>query len=79
MRTPAEELERVEALIERTANWLIQGRDGDDLEGERAARLYLDQLRKQEKELQKKAKPGKEPGFILPDKVTCFLSEGEVR
>lgn len=51
MRTPAEELERVEALIERTANWLIQGRDGDDIEGERATRLYLDQLRKQKKEL----------------------------
>jgi hypothetical protein len=46
-RTPEQELERVEALIERTANWLIQGRDGDDSEGEAAARLYLNQLCKQ--------------------------------
>jgi hypothetical protein len=53
VRTPAEELERIEALIERTANWLIQGRDGDDTEGERAARMYLDQLRKQKAELLK--------------------------
>ena len=54
MRTPAEELERIEALIERTANWLNQDRDGEDAEGRRANWLYLDQLRQQKAELQKK-------------------------
>lgn len=55
MRTKEEELARVEALIERTANWLIQGRDGDDAEGEAAARLYLRQLERQKLELQEES------------------------
>jgi hypothetical protein len=53
VRTREEELERIEALIERTANWLIQGRDGDDREGEAASRLYLAQLKRQKEELLK--------------------------
>lgn len=51
MRTKEEELERIEALIERTANWLNQDRDGEDFEGRRANWLYLDQLVKQKKDL----------------------------
>lgn len=53
MRSKEEELERIQALIDRTANWLIQGRDGDDREGEAASRLYLNQLRKQKEDLLK--------------------------
>lgn len=49
MSDPSDDAERarLDALIERTANWLIQGRDGDDAEGEAAARAYLDQLKRQ--------------------------------
>jgi hypothetical protein len=43
---------RLDALIERTADWLMQGRDGDDSEGEAAARMYLDQLRRQRQALE---------------------------
>lgn len=45
------ELERIEALIERWSNWLIQDRDGSDEEGRKAVWLYLDQLKKQKKVL----------------------------
>ena len=41
------EAERLDGLIERTANWLMQGRDGGDSEGEAAAWQYLDQLKRQ--------------------------------
>lgn len=35
---------RLTALIDRWANYLMQGRNGDDTEGEAANRLYLRQL-----------------------------------
>lgn len=50
MRTRAEELERIEALIERWADWLIQDR-AETNEGRRAVWLQLDALKKQKKEL----------------------------
>jgi hypothetical protein len=46
-RARAAEAARLDALIERTADWLIQGRDGDDAEGTAASWAYLEQLRRQ--------------------------------
>lgn len=52
------ELARVEALIERWANWLIQGRDGSDAEGAEAAWIYLKELERQRAELLQNEEPG---------------------
>jgi hypothetical protein len=39
------ELARLDALIERWADYLMQGRNGDDTSGDDGIRLYLKQLR----------------------------------
>jgi hypothetical protein len=49
--SPEEEAARLNALIERSANWLMQGRNGSDSEGEAAERAHLDRLKRQRAEL----------------------------
>jgi hypothetical protein len=48
------EIARLDALIERWANWLIQGRNGDDTGGADGVRLYLSQLRRERDALRAK-------------------------